>query len=76
MKKSLHAKWIWRYRKEEKTLRRKIINHKFGGNSRAFYPNPYTKPVGKILWDDILNSVSCVEQNSIIQVNGRDICLF
>lgn len=37
MNMALHAKWIWRYGKEEKALWRKVVNHKFDGNPKAFY---------------------------------------
>ncbi|XP_026416556.1 uncharacterized protein LOC113311992 [Papaver somniferum] len=75
MNRALHAKWIWRYGKEEKALWRKVVNHKFGGNPKVFFPSSNNKPM-RILWASILKSNSTVVQNSVLKVNNGDKVLF
>lgn len=70
MNKDLHAKWIWRYENEEKALWRKVVNHKFEGNLKGFFPSSSSKSVGKSLWAGILKSNSIVIQNSVLIVNN------
>ncbi|XP_026430847.1 uncharacterized protein LOC113327957 [Papaver somniferum] len=76
MNKSLHAKWIWRYGNEENALWRKVVNHKFEENEKAFLPNQTTKPIGKSLWDGILKSREQVEMNTTFHVSKGDRVLF
>ncbi|XP_026396975.1 uncharacterized protein LOC113291689 [Papaver somniferum] len=76
MNKALHAKWVWRYGVEDKALWRNIMNQKFGGNPKAFFPNSTTNVVGKRLWTRILKSSSHVLNSTALHINSGDKCLF